>query len=216
MKLTRSADFLRTLVALLCVHAAGAANAQGPSYRFELTPFAGYRIGGRFDEDGGDRTFELRDEGGYGLLFNVRARSNGQWQVLYAREDTKLETHGLITAEPLLNLGAEYFHFGGTYQFNTSETRPFVALTLGVSRFDPNPSSLVPENYFSASVGGGVQFRATSRLGVRVEGRAFTTFVENDSDIFCRTGGTTNFCAIRIDGKTLTQWEVSAGLVFRF
>jgi len=136
--------------------------------------------------------------------------------VLYTRQETEMDTQSLFVSDPILDLDIEYFHFGGTYLFDGENTRPFVAMTVGLSRFDPQLSDLNAESYFSASFGGGVQLRASKRLGVRIEGRVFTTFIANDSDLFCRSSSGTNICAIRVDGTTLTQWEFRAGLVVRF
>jgi hypothetical protein len=113
-------------------------------------------------------------------------------------------------------LDVETFHFGGTYLFDGDNTRPFIALTVGLSQFDPGITDANSESFFSVSFGGGVQLNATKRLGVRLEARAFTTFVEDDSNIFCVSSGGNGTCLIQVDARTLTQWEARAGLVFRF
>ncbi len=194
----------------------GLVAAQGNPFRFELAPFASYRVGGQFEEEGGNGEFELNESSAQGIILNIRADPNTQWEVLYAHQDTELNTQSLFVSDPILNLDVEYFHFGGTYLFEGENTRPFVAMTVGISRFDPQPSDLSAENYFSASIGGGVQLRASKRLGVRIEGRVFTTFVDSESDLFCRSTSGTNICTIQVKGTTLTQWELRAGLVIRF
>lgn len=204
------------ITSLACVCHTGLVAAQDNPFRFELTPFASYRVGGQFEEEGGDGEFELNESSAQGIILNIRVDPNTQWEVLYAHQDTELDTQSLFVSDPILNLDIEYFHFGGTYLFEGENTRPFVAMTVGLSRFDPRLSDLSAESYFSASIGGGVQLRASKRLGVRIEGRVFTTFIDNDSDIFCRSTGGTNFCTIRVEGTTLTQWEFRAGLVVRF
>jgi hypothetical protein len=98
--------------------------------------------------------------------------------------------------------------------FGAADVRPFLALTAGLARFEPN-DDLDAENYFSMALGGGVQLRATKRVGVRLEGRAFASLVDDDGEIFCRAGQGA-VCAIRIDGTTLIQVEASAGFVVRF
>ncbi len=100
--------------------------------------------------------------------------------------------------------------------FDGDNTRPFLALTLGLSQFDPGIIDSNSESFFLASLGGGVQLNATKRLGVRVEARVFTTFVDDDSNIFCASTGEGGGCLIQVDAKILTQWEARAGLVFRF
>jgi len=89
-------------------------------------------------------------------------------------------------------------------------------LTLGVTQFDPELAGTGSESFFSASFGGGVQLRARERLGIRLEARVFTTFVDDDSNIFCSSIDGVGACLVQVDATTLTQWEARAGLVFRF
>ena len=192
------------------------AAAQDTNFKFELTPFAGYRIGGSFDEEEGDGEVELNDSDAQGIIFNIKAKHNGQYEVLYARQSTDARTEGFLADDPTIDLDVEHFHFGGTYLFDGDNTRPFIALTIGVSQFDPGITDSNSESFFSVSFGGGVQLNATKRLGVRLEARVFTTFVEDDSRIFCGSGGGGGTCLVHVEGRTLSQWEARAGLVFRF
>jgi hypothetical protein len=204
--------------AAFCASAAAfAASAQDMPPRFELTPYAGYRFGGEFEPSTGSEAFELREGSSRGLMLDIRAKDVGtQWEIVYAHQQTELETQPAFGGGPLLDVAADYLHFGGTYLFDGQATRPFVALTAGVTHFEPAVSALETENYFSASLGGGVHLRADKRVGVRLEGRVFATLVNDDGALFCAAGGTTNACAIVVDGDTLFQWEARAGLVVRF
>jgi len=190
--------------------------AQDDSFKFEIAPFAAYRIGGQFDEMDGDAEFELHESSAQGIMLNVRANPNGQWEMLYARQNTEVDTQGLFITDPVFDLDVEYFHLGGTYLFDGDNVRPFIVMTLGLSHFSPQPVEFDAESFFSASFGGGVQLNATGRIGLRLEARAFTTLVDNDSAIFCNSVGGAGGCLIQVDGTTLTQWEARAGLVFRF
>jgi len=202
--------------------------AQDKQFKFEVTPFAAYRVGGSFDEENGDGRVDLNDSSAQGIMFNIKANPNGQYELLYARQSTDANTTGLLVNDSIIDLDVEYFQFGGTYLFDGETTRPFLALTAGMSRFDPGivgagMSRFDPgivgsgsESFFSASLGGGVQLNATGRLGVRLEARVFTTFVDDDSNIFCASEEGTGSCLILVDAKILTQWEARAGLVFRF
>ena len=190
--------------------------AQGSSFNVEITPYAAYRMGGQFEEEGGSGEFELNDSNAFGIMANFRANHNGQYEVLYGRQETEVDTQGLFVNDPLIDLDVEYFQFGGTYLFDGGNVRPFIALTLGVTHFDPQPAEFGSENFFSTSFGGGVQLNATKSFGVRIEGRVFTTFLDNDSTIFCESIGGAGACLIQVDSTILTQWEARAGLVFRF
>jgi hypothetical protein len=201
-------------IASLC-HSKPAA-AQDTNFKFELTPFAAYRVGGSFEEKDGDGRVELNDSNAQGIMFNIKANPNGQYEFLYSRQSTDARTEGFLINDPTIDLDVETFHFGGTYLFDGEKTRPFLALTLGLTQFDPDITDSNSESFFSASIGGGVQLNATKRLGFRLEARAFTTFVEDDSKIFCVSSGGTGGCVIQVAGRTLTQWEARTGLVFRF
>ena len=190
--------------------------AQEQPFKFELTPFAAYRIGGDFEEKDGAGQVELNDSNAQGIMFNIKANPNGQYELLYSRQNTDADTVGFLLNDPTIGLDVETFHFGGTYLFDGENTRPFLALTLGITQFDPGITDSGSESFFSASLGGGVQLNTTKRLGVRLEARVFTTFVEDDSNIFCASSGGNGACLIQVDARTLTQWEARAGLVFRF
>ena len=201
-------------IASLC-HSKPAA-AQDKHFRFELTPFAAYRVGGSFDEEDGTGRIELNDSNAQGIMFNIEANPNGQYELLYSRQSTDARTEGFLVNDPTIDLDVETFHFGGTYLFDGENTRPFLALTIGLTQFDPGLTDSASESFFSASLCGGVQLNATKRLGIRLEARAFTTFVDDDSNIFCTSYGGSGTCLIQVDARTLTQWEARAGLVFRF
>ena len=192
------------------------AAAQDKLFRFEITPFAAYRIGGQFDENNGNGQLELNESAAQGIMLDVRVNHNGQWELLYAHQETEVDTQGIFVNDPQFDLDVEYFHLGGTYLFDGDNTRPFVVVTLGLSHFDPQLAGLDSESYFSVSIGGGLQLNASKRFGVRLEGRLFTTFVDTDSNIFCSSVGGAGTCLIQVDGSTVTQWEARAGLVFRF
>ncbi|RZV34842.1 MAG: hypothetical protein EX272_11800 [Chromatiales bacterium] len=188
-----------------------------PALRFEITPIAAYRFGGTFYEtDNGDGRIELRDSAALGFALNLLANPNGQYEIVYARQSTEADTRNFFANDPVIDLDVEYLHFGGTYLFDGDAARPFVALGIGASRFDPSFDGAASESYFSASLGGGVQIAARNRIGLRLEARVFTTFVDSDSTFFCSSVGGAGSCLVDVDSRTLTQWEARAGLVFRF
>ncbi len=189
---------------------------QTTAYKFEITPFVGYRTGGRFEEINGDAEFKLTESESLGFLFNVAANANGQYEFLYAQQSTEVDSAGLFVSDPRFGLDVEYYQFGGTYLFDSDVARPFIALTIGMSRFDPQPAEFSAESFFSASFGGGVQLNPGGRFGVRLEGRVYTSLIDDNSRIFCGSDGGVGGCLIELDGTLLTQWEARAGFVFRF
>jgi hypothetical protein len=191
-------------------------SAQERVGRLEVTPYAAFRFGGAFDERDGRRELTLDENAAYGLIFNIRAAEpGGQWEASYARQATELRTAG-FEPEPQLAIDVDELHFGGVYRFDGAATRPFVAATAGVSHFSPRVPGFAAETFFSAALGGGVQLRADSRLGVRLEGRVLATFLDHDGGMFCHLGGETSACVVAVEATALIQWEARAGVVFRF
>jgi len=219
----RARTLARAATCALCValasslaRGAAAADNEAPP-RFELTPFAGYRIGGEFEQQNGGGHYELDEGNSEGLIFNITARDvNTQWEVLYGHQSTKVATQVAFDPAARLPLDVEYFQFGGTYLFDGEDTRPFIALTVGVTHFGPSLPGVDAESFLSGSLGGGVQLRKTERIGVRLEARVFATFVNSDGALFCHSGPAGGACAIQIHGTALYQLETSAGVVFRF
>lgn len=210
---------LATILATILVSTAATAQTASsttPSYKFEFTPFIGYRTGGQFEDIDGSTEFELGESESLGFMVNVDANSNGQYEFLYAKQSTEVDSAGLFINDPRFDLDVEYYQFGGTYLFDGDKAQPFIALTLGMSRFDPQPSEFGAESFFSASFGGGLQLNPRGRFGVRLEGRVYTSLIDDNSRIFCGSDGGVGGCLIEIDGTLLTQWEARAGIVFRF
>ena len=83
---------------------------------------------------------------------------------MYARQSTRADTRGFFASDPIVSLDVEYLHFGGTYLFDGEYVRPFVALGVGASRFDPAIDDASAESYFSASLAGGLQIAARNRI----------------------------------------------------
>ena len=186
-----------------------AAYAQQEQTRFELTPFAGYTVGGEVENSSLGETLELEDDASFGVILNIRHSSNTQWEILYSRQATKLNPG-------MLDLDAHYLQAGGTYLGGGDYARPYLALTLGASHFEPGLGGVSSETFFAFSVGAGFHFRPNARLGMRLEARGYGTLLESDSDLFCRTGPDQNICVIQADGKVLWQLQTFAGIVFRF
>ena len=207
-------------VAAVCVAlfiaASATAEEREKSGRFELTPFAGLGFGGEFDAvDQATGDPELDDAGVFGLIFNAQAAHNTQYEVIYSRQSTELDTSAVVVDEPLLDIDVHYLQIGGTYVFEGEFAQAYVALTAGLAHFDP-PADFDSETFFSGSLGVGARIFPYERFGIRVEGRVFGTLADGDSDVFCRTGPDNNVCAVGAEGDIVGQWLLFAGATLRF
>ena len=205
------------LVVLLLAAAGSAVQAQ----TIEITPLVGYRFGGSLQGapgsgPGSESSVELEvdDAAAFGVQVGYRV-GEGEIELLYARQDTELQTAALFAGAPVFELALETWQIGGTYLFGDDDARarPFVAVGLGLTRLLPEPSGLSDETRFSASFGAGVKLWLGRHFGIRLEGRGFFTVLDSDSRRVCDSD---SGCLIRITGSELSQAEARAGLILRF
>lgn len=198
------------LSAVLCSLAAQA-TADDVQRRVEITPLLGYVAGGTFEDKLTNQELDLDDSSAFGLKLNIRDDNQTTWEFQYAKQETQTVT----PTQTVIDVTVEKFELGGTYEVNSEPTRPYVAATVGVSRFEPQDNTLKDDTYFSFSLGGGVQFFADRPLGVSVDARWVAAVIDEDSDVFClSSGGLT--CVIQTDAGLASQFRVFVGLNARF
>ncbi|UCG71327.1 MAG: outer membrane beta-barrel protein [Chromatiales bacterium] len=199
---------------LLCIGALPALAADKVKM-FEITPFGGYRIGGDFEDDDTGVEYDIDDDKAYGLIFNMMAEANTQWEFGWSRSETSVDVPSVNGGPDKLDLDIDYFQGGGTYLWDGKRAQPFMVATIGAAHLNPDDSG-DSETYFAFSIGGGWRIRPTERLGLRLEGRVYGTILDSDSDVFCKTGPDNNQCLIQSRSEVLWQWQMLAGATFRF
>jgi hypothetical protein len=182
----------------------------------EITAFGAYRFGGTFEQDASEATYELKDSPSFGLILNLRHKDPTQWEILYSQQQTEAEFTGSTQNDPVVDIDLHVLQLGGTYQFDGEVARPYLAFTLGGTHVRTSSAESRSDTFFSGSIGVGMKFLPTSRVGIRVEARAYGTLVSSSTDLFCSTGPVANVCAIRLEGTMLSQFETFAGVTVRF
>jgi hypothetical protein len=183
----------------------------------EITPFAGYRLEGDFDDPDGE-FIELGedarvDEGSFlGVVVDIPFSSNWTVQLLGTRQESAfIVDDGLLSPDRELgDLTLTMIHAGFAFEWGAGRVHPYVSLTGGVTRLEPEFSSLDAENRLSGSLGGGVKIFFSEHLGLRLDGRGYWTDLDDhEFDDHDRHR--------RYDTEAgLYQAEASAGLVFAF
>ena len=132
---------LASLIAL--TGAVSAAQAQSAGARFEITPFVGYRMGGKFDyydEEGNkERGVDLDSDMSWGFDLGLYRDFNSMFELLYSNQKTSFDS-----SEPELRsveLTTQYIHIGGTVFYPGQNSYvPYLTGTLGATLFDPTGS----------------------------------------------------------------------------
>jgi hypothetical protein len=210
------AGIIKSFAICLALLTASVAQAQEESYKFELTPFAGFSTGGDFEDLTTTAKLSLDDSSSFGVILNIDEAVNTQWEILYSLQATEADTTGLPISGAPLDIDVHYIQGGGTYLFPGEAARPFLAATVGAAHFAPGLSGVDSETFFAFSIGTGLQIRPNARFGIRLEARGYGTLVDSNSELFCQSDPAGAICAITVDGTILWQFQAFAGFVFRF
>ena len=197
---------------LLAIPLAGNAHAQGR--RVEILPFGGIQFGGSVLSRPGQ--LEIEPDVAYGVIVDVRVRPDATIQMLYGRQDTTLD---FLSNDPFfprhvrVGLAVEYYHLGGAVEFGEGRLRPYFALTVGATRFDPKVEDVGSEWRFSIGTGVGFKTYLSPRFGLRAEGRVWPTFLQTDGGFLCSLPGA---CLVAVEADFLTQGSATAGFFVAF
>jgi len=194
-----------SLVAALPLHAQS---------QWEITPTAGYRFGGTVDGEGGE--FGANDGFAWGATIGRRVKQDGLVEFVYSRQSTTISFNSDTAATVTVGDGSiEYMQVGGALEFGHNETtKPFFALTIGATHFNPDDSAYGDDWRFSFGGALGVKTYLSKNIGLRAQGRVWMTGLSGDTEFWCTLPGG---CVIAGgDGTFFTQGEFSGGLMFVF
>ncbi|MEO8308312.1 MAG: hypothetical protein ABI616_09770 [Pseudomonadota bacterium] len=185
--------------------------------RLEVTPFAGYRTGGKFEFDapGTSRTLNIQDDSSWGLDVGLYRDYASFYELLYSQQNAQIDTRS--TQVGSLQLRTEYAHFGGTLLFPQDNNWfvPYLSMTIGATKFDPRDKQYRSETDFSLSLGGGMRLPFNEHAAAVLGVRGYLTFVDANTQIFCVSNGGGG-CLFRISGDAFMQFEAQLGFAFTF
>ncbi len=205
-------SFVAVIAVLACTFCGTTtARAQG----VEITPFGGYRFGGDFFELITDQPVDLDGSVSFGAIVDVPLQRSDGFQIegLFSHQQADL-TLQPTKRSPVTLARATVDHWlgGGLQEFGGDRVRPFLTGMLGLTRYAVGGDS---EIRFTLSAGGGVKLFPTRHIGVRLDGRVYTTFVEADVGFFaCSSFSGT--CLVGFHTDVVWQAEGTAGVVFKF
>ena len=194
-------------IAVLCLAMAARVSAQ----TVEIAPFGGYRFGGDLFERVTGQAVDLDGAPVAGGVVNI-ALDEGLWiEGLFSHQQAKVT----VDATPFApakewRIVVDHWLAGGLQEFGIGRARPFLTGLLGLTRYAAESDN---EIRFVVSAGGGVKLRPTRHVGLRLDGRVFTTFADVDGRaIACSPGA----CFFAFHADIVWQAEFSAGLVVAF
>lgn len=183
--------------------------AQGVADDFEIIPFTGYRFGGSLDEEDTENTRDFAEGSDWGVILGHTASDTTRYELLYSYQDSGLADR--TDPDNAFDLEIHYLHLGGTVDVSRDRFIPFVSGGLGLTHMSPDRYGLDNETLFSLSLGGGLKWYPTNRLGFRFEVRGYGTLTDSNGSLFCD-----GECNLQVNGTLLPQYETNLGLIFRF
>ena len=195
-------------VVLLLLPAAARAERE-----FEITPSAGVFFGGSFQDSATGRNVGADASASFGLILGLRESPRAHYELLYRFQRTDLSWSVTPAGSPRPGVDIHYLQIGSSYEFPGKRFRPFVAAGVGLTALVPDGAGQDSSTNFSLSLGGGVKIPFSDRAGLRLEGRGYLTVLPSNSQIFCVSSGGAS-CDVSVEGDTLGQFELMAGVYF--
>lgn len=212
---------MKTRIFLLVLAAAlagtASATAQLRSGTVEINPFGGYLFGGqfsRFHDFGFDRSeVDVDDDFTYGGRIGYNFTSLLQLEAEYSRAETQFvlrQRH--FEDQALGDLRIDYLLGYATFNFGHRRVVPFFTIGAGGANLVPNLIGAVSDSEvrFTAAAGGGVKVFVTPHFGFRFDGRAYSTWLGDHSQVFCDSDG---FCHSQ---EWLTNATATGGFILAF
>ena len=177
----------------------------------EVAPFVGMRAGG------GDgftilsvRPTLVDHDPVVGVVLDVPLWDGLQIEGLFSHEPINFNVYTDASTPALRLHGAmDHWQAGALQEFGRGAVRPFLSGVLGLTRYALEADS---DYRFAVGGGGGVKIFPTSRVGVRLDGRVYSTFLDASTSAgICGGAG----CVVGLHVDVSWQFEVTAGVVVR-
>jgi hypothetical protein len=179
----------------------------------EITPTLGLRFGGDLDDTGNAElrgTASLDDSETHGVIGDFITREGWGLELLLSVQSTDLDLSNSLMADGHFSAKTTTFHLGGIYHFRYGTSfQPFAVGTFGTTQLKASGQT---QNGLSYAAGGGVKFYFGEHFGARLQGSVLNSHFEEDDTLVCSK----DTCFGLIQRNNVTQFEATAGFIFRF
>jgi hypothetical protein len=195
------------LIVVLVVQLSAPVSAQ----TVEFAPLAGYRFGGDLFELVTNRPVDLDGAPVVGGAVNVDMGDGLSFEALFSHQQTHVSIPGDAFSPPARwSVVVDHWLAGGRQEFGRGRARPFLTGLLGLTRYGAEGDN---EVRFTVGAGGGVKLPLQRRIGLRLDSRVFTTFVDADAHAVACTPGV---CLVGLSVNVAWQIEFTADVVVVF
>ena len=175
-----------------------------------VSVFAGYRAGGEFEDANSGQRLKLDEGESFGISMSVPSSQNTKMEFVLSHQESRL-LNDSAPAEVLIDLDIDYLHVGGLYIFPGNQVETYIVGTLGATYYRPS-GGYTDKVRPSIGFGVGSFIYLTKSLGLKLEARGYSTFLDSGGAMFCGESG----CRIIAASSMIWQSELQAGLTFKF
>jgi opacity protein-like surface antigen len=214
-------DYLKKTAIILAAIALGSAafRADAQQGRFELTPMIGYRLNSDINETDVAKYSQLRFEDaatfGIAATWNTSPFTSVEIEYTYSSYDATAVPRSTGTAQRTVNVAQHNVLFNGLYLFNTGNPRfqPFILGGVGAAILAPD-GNLDSVTNFAFTLGGGVKYYASDRVGIRGDIRWMPQYLySTDGGTWCDPF---YGCYYYPNDHIISQWDFKLGVIIRF
>ena len=181
------------------------------SGNFTITPYAGYRDGGDFEDTVSETELDIDESDTLGLIFGWEVK-DGQLEVSYSRQETELTGSSSASPDALVDVDVTNLLFAGKSILDP-DIGGYFTILIGFTEIDFDSDALDSDTRPAIGFGGGIDYPIGDNFGFRLGLRGIVTFLDDNEDEFCISPAN---CPILIDDNKLVQVEIFTGLSFRF
>jgi hypothetical protein len=203
----RQSPFVFAALAITLVLCSQMAAAQS----VEAAPVGGYRFGNDLFQLVTNGSIDVDGAPVFGGTINVEMGDGLSFEALVTRQRADVTTPTGVSGRPVhWRIDVDQYLAGGRQEFDLGRARPFLTGLVGLTRSGTEGDN---EVRFTIAAGGGVRLPLQRRLGVRLDGRVFATFVDADARAVACGVGT---CFVGLDVNVAWQAEFTAAMVLVF
>ncbi len=198
------------LAALLC---AGAFPSYADVNDVEISALYGQGFSSNLERVDTGNELDTSSADSYALTLNILSKTKPgavlQYEFYAANFDTDISTKGSDPQK--LPMDVSYLHFGGTYEWPLQANfRPYLALTVGASYF--NPKAADDEIRPSMGIAGGLKWYLTDNIALKAEVRSLGSVMSGNRQIYCGDDG----CQVAVSSSLWWHTMAGAGITIGF
>jgi len=187
------------------------------SFRFDFTPFVGYRTSMTFPIDlhvtGTNPRVIIDASPSYGASFGLRPREEDVVEIRWARQDSSIHAEEITPLPPRQRMVLDQLHGDFSHEPFIEEwpawAKPFVLASVGATHV--SAGSNLRFTRFSFGIGGGIRLYASRHLGFKVQAEWLPVFADPQIAFICGAG-----CIIHVAGTVSSQGEIVLAPFLRF